>query len=207
MKNTFLYLNWSLLKFNYFQYIQVAYFLVALLHDVVPTAPIKKARDILFASLTIPFAFKTTLMYWGLSIIDTELVFPAALRPHFPQWLDFFLHTSISIFPIIEIFLSRHKYSYRWISIKILLTGLISYGVWVHVVYFKTGFWVYDIFAELDDIQRTIFFLASGIIGIGLYFAGELLNFVIVGSSPSKSKLHKKSTKKSKWYLNTKTLK
>lgn len=157
------------------------------------SAAIKKTKDIIFAGLTIPFAFKTTLMYFGISFIDPELVFPSALRPHFPVWLDIVLHSSISIFPIIEILLTRPSFSYRWTSIKVLITGLISYSIWIHVVYFKTGQWVYDIFAELSDIERTVFFAASGVIGIGLYFAGEVLGFVLVGSQ--KTKAHKKSKK------------
>lgn len=181
-----------------FQYIQVAYFVIALLNDVITSSTLQIVRDSLFASLTIPFAFMTTLMYFGISFIDPEMVFPVALRPHFPLWLDFCLHTSISIFPIIEIFLSRHHYSSRWTNIKILIAGLISYSVWIHVVYYKTGFWVYDIFAQFDDMQRTIFFAASGIIGITLYIVGEFLNYAIVGTVGTKSKKTKPQKKKSK---------
>lgn len=178
-----------------FQYIQIAYFTLALLNDVFPTPAIKKTKDIIFAGLTIPFAFKTTLMYFGISFIDPELVFPAALRPHFPTWLDITLHSSISVFPIFEILLTRPQFTYRWTSIKVLITGLISYSIWIHVVYFKTGKWVYDIFAELNDIERTVFFAASGIVGIGLYFIGELLSFLLVGSQTKKKQ---KKSKKSK---------
>lgn len=133
-------------------------------------------------------------MYWGIGFIDQELVFPAALRPHFPAWLDFVLHTSISIFPIFEIMLSRHSYSHRSTCIKLLLVGLISYSVWVHVVYFKTGFWVYEIFERLDDVQRALFNAFGGAVAILLYFFGEFLNFMLVGSS-QKSKPQKKSKK------------
>lgn len=192
-----IYLNvfWFCNNFSEFQYIQVAYFCIALLNDVISSATLKIVKDTLFASLTIPFAFMTTLMYFGISFIDPEMVFPAALRPHFPMWLDICLHSSISIFPIIEILLSRHQYLSRWSNIKILIAGLISYAVWIHVVFYKTGFWVYDIFAQLDDIQRTIFFAASGIIGVSLYFVGEALNYALVGTKPKRTKPHKKKSK------------
>jgi hypothetical protein len=148
---------------------------------------IREFNDILLASLVIPFAFKTTLMYWSISMIDPELVFPSSLKAFFPQWLDFCLHTFISILPIFEMFVSGNEFKKRSTCLKLLSAGLISYSIWIHTVYFKTGFWVYDIFKMFDDVQRQIFFIAMGAVGVGLYFLGELLNVTIVGKSTKKN--------------------
>jgi hypothetical protein len=158
-----------------------------LFNDVLNSKVIREFNDTLFASLAIPFSFKTTLMYWSISMIDPELVFPSFLKPFFPQWLNFCLHTLISILPIFEMFVSQNEFKRRSTCIKLLLAGLLCYSIWIHIVYFKTGFWVYDIFALFDDIQRQIFFLAMGAVGVGLYFLGEFLNVTIVGKSTKKN--------------------
>lgn len=84
-------------------------------------------------------------------------------------------------------FVSQNEFKRRSTCIKLLLAGLLCYSIWIHIVYFKTGFWVYDIFALFDDIQRQIFFLAMGAVGVGLYFLGEFLNVTIVGKSTKKN--------------------
>jgi hypothetical protein len=173
------------------KYLQLAYFTIALVNDVFANHVIRKYRDILLAGLVIPFAFKTTLTYHSISMIDQELVFPEALKAFFPSWLNFFLHTLVSILPLFEMGLSRNEFKYRKTSLKLLLIGLAGYLIWVHVVFLKTGFWVYDLFALFNDVQRQIFFLAMGAVAVGLYFLGELLNLLIVGKSTKRSQQKK----------------
>lgn len=125
-------------------------------------------------------------------MIDQELVFPAALKAFFPPWLDYCLHTVISFLPIFEMMVSHNEFKYRRTCLQLLLLGLASYAIWIHVVYLKTSFWVYDIFAVLTNMQRQIFFIASGLVGVGLYFVGEMINLVIVGKATTKRNEKKK---------------
>jgi len=65
----------------------------------------------------------------------------------------------------------------------------------IHVIYYKSGIWVYPVFEVLTLPLRIVFFLVLLTFCTILYFVGETLNNLIWGNEHTK---HKKSHAKSK---------
>lgn len=154
---------------------------VALLHDFTGSAELKKTRDYIFGTLSFPLGLETTFMYWSMRMVDRELVFPKALDEFFPLWLDVALHTNVTLFVLIELFLVKHRYPERKLALKGLTTFMIVYLMWLLIIKGQTGRWVYHLFEALPYPQRIAFFALSGVFTNGLYFIGEFLNKLCTG--------------------------
>lgn len=178
--------------------IQVMYYAIALLCDFVSSSKLKSFRNSFFASLAWPLALETSFMYWTMRTIDRELVFPKALDAFFPTWLDFILHTNVTVSVVLEMILNDIRYPKRKTSIRGLVVFLLGYLGWLYVIKSKTGKWVYGILAVLTGPQRIGFFIAAGLVSIGLYFIGEFFNKCCSGSEKLQVKEVKKAKKKNK---------
>lgn len=161
--------------------VQVIYYAIALVNDFIPSINARKLRDYTFASFALPLAFMTSLMFWVMTSIDRELVFPKALDAFFPHWLDLILHTNVSIFAFLDAFISRHQYPGRKSAIRGLTLFMLGYLIWVYVIKMNTMRWVYGIIGVLSAPQRIAFFVICGLVALGLYFIGEMLNKFVSG--------------------------
>ena len=157
------------------------YYVVALAYDFSSSNSVRQFRDFLFASLALPLAFETSLMFWVMVSIDRELVFPKAVDEFFPHWLDWMLHTNVSIFSILDILVCRHQYPRRKSAIRGLTLFMLSYLILIYAGKLTTGIWVYGIIEVLTAPQRIAFFVICGLVTLGLYFIGEILNKLVSG--------------------------
>lgn len=165
------------------------YYAIALINDFVRSTGTTGIRDYMLASLALPLALKTSLLYWSLRLVDRELVFPESFDAFYPVWLDIMLHANISIFILVEvIFISNIKYPARKIALSGLMTFLLGYLIWLHIIKFNTGMWVYGILDSLNLSLRILFFLGSGLITVGLYFVGEAINKFTVDKKRNEKK-------------------
>lgn len=162
--------------------VQIIYYAIALINDFVPANGLKELRNYIFASLAVPLAFETTLMYWGLVSIDRELAFPKALDAFFPLWLDIGLHTNITIFIVLELILEKHDYPRRSAAMRGLIVFMLSYLVWIYYVFINTGKWVYGVIEIFSAPQRILFFVICGVVTLVLYLIGESMNKFVSGS-------------------------
>lgn len=119
------------------------------------------------------------LTFWIIYFIDRELIFPRALDPYFPTWLNHVMHTNIMIFVLIEMFTSFRKYPSRKFGITVLSLFMLVYLVWINIIHVKTGMWVYPVLDVLNLPLRVVFFLSLFLLSVGLYVVGEKLNGVI----------------------------
>ncbi|KAH0954607.1 hypothetical protein HN011_002863, partial [Eciton burchellii] len=156
---------------------------------------IRKLKDYLHASLGFPLAMFVGIIFWALMFIDRELVLPKALDPYFPWWLNHIMHTVIMVSTILEIILAPRQYPKRSRGLGILVSFMLIYLVWMHVIYYKSGIWVYPVMDILTQPLRILFFAVLLIFCMILYFIGEALNNFIWGNENTK---HKKSHAKSK---------
>lgn len=154
------------------------YYAIALAYDFMPAQWLGKMKDYIFASLALPLALLTTLMYWSMKSINRELVFPKALDAFFPFWLDYTLHTNVSVLIIADLLYNHHQYPKRSAAIRGLVLFMLSYLIWLYVIFMNTGKWVYGIIGIFSAPQRIIFFAVLGLVAISLYFVGEILNKV-----------------------------
>lgn len=148
--------------------------------DLVPppkrTSIIRKFKDLLLPCLAFPISMFVGLTFWGLYIVDRELVFPKAIDPFFPAWLNHVMHTNIMLFMILEMYISFRRYPSKNVGLTILSIFMGCYLVWIHVIFFKTGIWVYPVLDKLDFSARMVFFI--GLLGLSfiLYLVGEKVN-------------------------------
>jgi FAR-17a/AIG1-like protein. len=68
--------------------------------------------------------------FWALMAVDRELVFPKALDPFFPSWLNHVMHTNIMIFTLLEMVTSFHIYPKRSKGLIGLMVFMAIYLGW-----------------------------------------------------------------------------
>lgn len=164
------------------------FYAIALLNDLISSQRVTELKDFVFGALALPLALLTSLMFWSMSAIDRELVFPKALDEFFPRWLDIILHTNVSILILMEMILVNHQYPTRKSAIRGLALFMLGYLIWIYVIFINTGRWVYGVIGILSAPQRIIFFLICGLVTLTLYFIGELLNKFCSGTKNVKAK-------------------
>jgi hypothetical protein len=68
-------------------------------------------------------------MFWGLYMIDRELVFPSAMDVVLPSWTNHSTHTVIIVALVIEMRITRHRYSKRSLGLATLALYLTVYDI------------------------------------------------------------------------------
>lgn len=142
---------------------------------------IVKLRDYVHPTLAFPVGMFVGVTFWGLYAVDRELVLPNLLDKYFPTWLNHIMHTNIMFFALLELVLTYRKYPSRTKGLTGLVLFQLTYMAWMHIVYFKSGQWVYNVFNVLNIPQRIAFLSFSVGLGCVFYFIGEKLNSFIWG--------------------------
>ncbi|XP_068968556.1 androgen-induced gene 1 protein-like isoform X1 [Bombus flavifrons] len=183
--------------------IQAIFFFICILNDwfgtnaVNPKKPpfIRKLKDHVHAILGFPIAMFVGIIFWTLMFVDRELVLPKALDPYFPWWLNHLMHTMIMVSTLIEMMIVPRKYPRKSFGLLCLLSFMIVYLIWVHIIFYKSGIWVYPILDVLPLPLRIVFFIVLLSISLFLYLIGEAVDNFLWGNEYTKSK---KSYAKSK---------
>ena len=68
-------------------------------------------------------------MFWGLYMIDRELVFPRAMDVIMPSWTNHSTHTIIIVALVVEMRIARHRYSKRSLGLATLALYLTIYDL------------------------------------------------------------------------------
>lgn len=167
--------------------VQTLYFTIAFANDLFGSNEqtpaekplIRRLKDAVFSSLAFPLASFVGVVFWGIYAVDRELILPRSLDPYFPLWLNHVMHTNIMVFTFIELVTSFRMYPNKRLGLSILCSFMLCYVIWLHVIYFKTGSWVYPILNVLNWPIRIIFYVLSLGIVCGMYSVGERLNALI----------------------------
>ncbi|XP_029676434.1 androgen-dependent TFPI-regulating protein-like isoform X2 [Formica exsecta] len=183
--------------------LQAVFFLICLLNDFYGTNAVnpkkpplaRKLKDYFHASLGFPVAMFVGVTFWALMFVDRELVLPKALDPYFPWWLNHLMHTMIMVTTVFEMIVAPRQYPKRSRGLGILVGFMLVYLIWMHVIYYKSGIWVYPVMEVLTQPLRILFFAVLLMFCTILYFVGETLNNIVWGNEHTK---HKKSHAKSK---------
>ncbi|XP_039764781.1 androgen-induced gene 1 protein-like [Pararge aegeria] len=163
--------------------LQTVYHFVAFLNDVFGTdarspkkrPAIRQIKDTLFA-LVFPTAIYVSVAFWGIYFTDKELIFPERIEKLYHPALNHVMHTTVTVFIIIELFTSYRNYPSRNIGYLMTFSLYISYILWFFVIYAKTGAWVYPVFEPLNWPMRFVFIALSLVVASGLYILGEKVN-------------------------------
>ncbi|XP_059473143.1 androgen-induced gene 1 protein-like [Neocloeon triangulifer] len=197
-------------KFKYLTFwdavIQTLFFTLCVFNDFLgsndidpkPKPLLRKIKDYVQVTIEFPVAMFVGITFWALYAVDRELVFPTAIDPYFPNWLNHVMHTNIVGFAALEMAITCRRYPNRSKGLTGLLGFMLVYLSWVFVIYNKSGRWVYPVLAVLNWVQKGIFFLVLLLLVTGLYLLGEQLNNSIWAKHLKLDQSPKKSAKKVK---------
>ncbi|XP_068706825.1 androgen-induced gene 1 protein-like [Montipora foliosa] len=76
--------------------VQLAYFSIAVMADILTLIKgqdnrLIKLRDVLFASLAFPLSAFVAAIFWGIYMVDRNLIFPKQMDKIIPPWLNHLL--------------------------------------------------------------------------------------------------------------------
>ncbi|KAJ8712341.1 hypothetical protein PYW07_005183 [Mythimna separata] len=186
-------------KFKYLTYldamIQTAYFTLALLNDLIgnnepsPSEKplIRRVKDTVFSALAFPLAIFVGVSFWGIYAVDRELILPRSMDAYFPLWLNHVMHTNIVVFILIELLTSFRMYPKRKVGLSILSAFMVCYLVWVHVIFYNSGIWVYPILNVLNWPLRVCFYIFCLVLACGAYSLGETVNKAVWSTEVEKT--------------------
>lgn len=175
--------------------LQLLYFSVCLLADFSRAeSPVCRLRHMLFATAAFPIGIFVGVIFWSIWAVDRELVFSARLDPYFPSWLNHLMHTTVMPLQLGELALCRHTYPGWRLGYTVTALLTLAYLIWLHVIFYVGGFWVYPVFKVLSPVTRSIFMFFCCALGGCFYFLGQILNDIIW--SPKRADLGKTIKKK-----------
>ncbi|XP_071856224.1 androgen-induced gene 1 protein isoform X1 [Bombus fervidus] len=176
--------------------IQAIFFFICILNDWFGTNAvnprkipfIRKLKDNVHAILGFPVAMFVGIIFWILMFVDRELVLPKALDPYFPWWLNHLMHTMIMVSTLIEMMIAPRKYPRRSTGFLCLFIFIFIYLIWLHIIFYKSGIWVYPVLDVLPLSLRIVFFIVLFLIILSLYVIGEAVDNFLWGNKYTKSK-------------------
>ena len=110
-------------------WLQLFYFIIAFTNDMFGTESknketssiIQNFRDFLFSSIAFPIGSFVTIAFWGIYMVDRNLIFPPALDKWFPPITNHMMHTAPLVAQFIELLLTFHIQPKRIIGLRYIL--------------------------------------------------------------------------------------
>ncbi|XP_017131821.1 androgen-induced gene 1 protein [Drosophila elegans] len=180
-------------KFKYLTFLdvilQAIYHSLALLNDLFgdnrvtgnAKSRLRLARDYVFAAFAFPVAHNVCLSFWAIYMWDRELIFPTALDAIFPSWLNHVVHTNVALLAIMDLFTCFRRYPSRLAGIAGNVSFILLYIIWLHIVRYFSGEWVYPILEVLPFYLRYLFLALLVGFNLVCYLLGEFANNVVWG--------------------------
>ncbi|XP_074607801.1 androgen-induced gene 1 protein-like [Acropora palmata] len=180
--------------------LQLVYFTIAIIGDVLTLIKGKdswliKLRDILFASLAFPICVFVTATFWGIYLVDRDLIFPKGMDKLIPPWLNHLLHTWCAVAIIMEGAFVKHRYPRNHVGLGLLLSFCLAYLLWITWVAHVSGYWVYPFLRVMSFSARIAFFVFAGFVMAFFYFLGKWKTRFIFGGEEQKENLERKNSK------------
>ena len=124
-------------------------------------------------------------IFWTIWAIDRELIFPRALDPYYPHWMNMNEHfwiLPVALFNLLTI--ERPQFSKKSSSCLFLVYSFFYGGLLIHIKQ-HTGKWVYPFFNVLKFSHIVAFFPIVFLIAGGFHNLGFYLN---AKANPEKKK-------------------
>ncbi|XP_034121580.1 androgen-induced gene 1 protein [Drosophila guanche] len=159
--------------------LQFAYYLLALVYDVLRARRLRLLRDFLLASYVVPLGLTVSLTFWTLCAIGQESIYPGLLDLIYPAWLNHALHSFVVLYALLELCISQHRYPPRSRGLAGLALFMASYLAWLHYIWLRTGIWVYPFLGALSATVRLLFLALIVALSFAYYLLGERTNAVL----------------------------
>ncbi|XP_034666063.1 androgen-induced gene 1 protein [Drosophila subobscura] len=178
-------------KFKYLTFLdvilQALYHSLALLNDlfgdntvnVATKSKLRSVRDYVFSALAFPVAHNVCISFWVIYMWDRELIFPSALDAIFPSWLNHVVHTNVALLAVMDMFTCFRRYPSRLAGVTGNISFILLYIIWLHIVRYFSGEWVYPILEVLPMPLRYLFLALLVGFNLVCYLLGEYCNSVV----------------------------
>ncbi|KAJ9605222.1 hypothetical protein H2200_010612 [Cladophialophora chaetospira] len=141
-------------------------FLLGLFADLTLSPRLFRAKNVL-SMCSAPMEVLVSLLYWGLRVIDPELVVPKELELPLPPDLGF--HAAPSALLLVDLLFFSPPWTIAFLPSLALSTGIaLAYWFWIELCYSYNGFYPYPLFALLDTTQRMELFGGSAVVMAGV---------------------------------------
>ena len=161
------------------QWLQLVFFTVQFLTDILPESSIKKLLqsvcDFTFTTIVFPMALSITISFWSIYAVDRDLIYPESFDSIVPLSLNHFWHTTIALWVILDVFLCFRHYPSSGVAASVNFIVNAAYQAWVVWVFVKTGFWVYGILGVLPPHLLALYFGINMFISFGFYLVGKAI--------------------------------
>ncbi|KAK0387592.1 hypothetical protein NLU13_3838 [Sarocladium strictum] len=113
--------------------------------------------------ITTPLEFVISVLYWGIHLINPELLFADEFR--LPLLTDIGFHLAPAVFLTADLILFSPPWTIPAYAVMLLSTGLaFMYWYWVELCFSVNGWYPYPMFAVLNTTQRALLFtFAAGL--------------------------------------------
>lgn len=118
-------------------------------------------------------------MFWGLYAADREMVYPKYLDEFIPITLNHYWHTTVIVATLIELFLVFHRFPSNMAGICTTFAYSTAYIIWIVWVYSASKIWAYPFMDNMPVPIFPLFFSSCFFFGLGLYFGGKTLGYLI----------------------------
>lgn len=179
--------RWRFLTYNCLIMQFVAFSLCLTTHFV---PKLRKPRDFFFTTFAFPVGMLVVSCFWAIWFIaGREYIFPAALEPFYPPWLNHITHTIIAPINLAELLLNKKQYSTDKRSMTALAAYTISYTSYLLYIRWQTGRFVYPFLNQMSAVPVGAFIVGMVAYGICVYKSGKLLHDLVHGARMLKGKL------------------
>lgn len=153
----------------HFQYLTIiglslatATFLVGLASDLTLSRRLFLAKNLL-SCCSAPMETLVSTLYWGLRLIDPELVVPKDLELPLPADLSF--HFVPTFMLLIDLLLLSPPWTISALpALALSLSIAFTYWFWIELCYTRNGFYPYPLFEMLDTKGRVGLFVVSALV-------------------------------------------
>ncbi|XP_030570453.1 androgen-induced gene 1 protein [Drosophila novamexicana] len=170
-------------KFKYLTFLtgllQTGYYMLALGQDLCHLRTLRQLRDYLLASFVVPLALTVSVTFWTLCAINRESIYPPFLDEVYPKWLNRTMHCYVVIYALLELCTTAHRYPKRGKGYAGLAAVMGCYLIWMHLVHYWTGIWIYPFLDALFGPLRLCFFALIVGLSFVYYRLGEHINCVL----------------------------
>lgn len=155
-----------------------------------------KPRDFVFSTLAYPVGSVVVYTFWAVwYLMGRELIFPVALSQYYPDWLNHATHTVVAPLNIVLAIMVNHKYSGA--GVLMTLAYFASYVIFLNYIKITTGHSVYKYLDTMNDVERLIYYMATGLFVFIVYKTGQFLTSFIHFKSSDQFRHTAKTSKKS----------
>ncbi|XP_069705643.1 androgen-dependent TFPI-regulating protein-like [Periplaneta americana] len=140
---------------------------------------LKRLKDFIFTTMIFPFSMFVSSLFWGLYMVDRELVLPQSFEQVAPQWINYSVHTVTFLLMLVDLLLERKNLHRQFPSLTTLYLFCVAYDVTLISVSFLYDTALYPVLNLLsNEFQLLLVLLSCNISILGFFHFGANYLFV-----------------------------